>query len=715
MAKNKVINTVLTLKDEMSGGLVAAAKAAKKSGKNIDDSMMQATRKVVAFKNKSLTALGDFAKKGVKAAGAAVAGMTAAFIALDGATEEYRVAQGKLNAGFQAAGLSADTARKSYRNFYAILGDTDTATEASQLLANMAKNDEEVTKWTRIAAGVHGTFGDSLPIEGLVESANETARTGQITGVFADAINWATKEGEKFGVALKADTEANKEWNEAVKSAASAEDFFNLALKNCSDESARQKLIVDTLSKTYDKAADSYYANNQQVINARRNHATLDEMLAKVGDTSAKVKNQLWVLAGAAEDGSIRSGSMLDWVQRKAEAFGQWIEGLDLSSLQKQFDEQFAQALQKAGEALQWVRDNSDTLIGTLKKLAVAWGVGKMLAFTAGAIETVQTIGGFIKTLKRLIVLKGKDTAAWAANTACVIANKVALASHAVVGGMRWLVNGIATLMTSAVEWGVNTACVIANKAALLAHKAVGGVVWLVQQAAALGVASAAWIHNTAMMVANKVGMVASAVASGVATGATAALTAAQWALNAAFVATPIGWIVLGLAAVVAAGVALYKNWDTVKAKAGEVWNSIKTAFGGIRDSIVNAFSAAKEKVAGFFSWLDRKIESVPILGSIYKGGKNAVSWIADQMDGNAMGTPYWRGGLTRVNERGGEIMNLPSGTQIIPHDVSVKAAGGRSVTVNVTIQGNVIGNREYTEQVGEYVGRKVLAALGNT
>lgn len=715
MAKNKVINTVLTLKDEMSGGLVAAAKAAKKSGKNIDDSMMQATRKVVAFKNKSLTALGDFAKKGVKAAGAAVAGMTAAFIALDGATEEYRVAQGKLNAGFQAAGLSADTARKSYRNFYAILGDTDTATEASQLLANMAKNDEEVTKWTRIAAGVHGTFGDSLPIEGLVESANETARTGQITGVFADAINWATKEGEKFGVALKADTEANKKWNEAVKSAASAEDFFNLALQNCSDESARQKLIVDTLSKTYDKAADSYYANNQQVINARRNHATLDEMLAKVGDTSAKVKNQLWVLAGAAEDGSIRSGSMLDWVQRNAEAFGQWIEGLDLSSLQKQFDEQFAQALQKAGEALQWVRDNSDTLVGTLKKLAVVWGVGKMLAFTAGAITTIQTIGGFIKTLRRLIVLKGKDTAAWAANTACVIANKVALAAHAVVGGLRWIVGGIATLMTNAVEWSVNTACIIANKAALLAHKAVGGVVWLVQQAAALGVASAAWIHNTAMMVVNKAGMVASAVASGVATGATAALTAAQWALNAAFVATPIGWIVLGLAAVVAAGVALYKNWDTVKAKAGEVWNSIKTAFGGIRDSIVNAFSAAKEKVAGFFSWLNQKIESVPILGSIYKGGKNAVSWIADRLDGNAMGTPYWRGGYTRVNERGGEIMNLPSGTQIIPHDVSVKAAGGRSVTVNVTIQGNVIGNREYTEQVGEYVGRKVLAALGNT
>lgn len=607
MAKNKVINTVLTLKDEMSGGLVAAAKAAKKSGKNIDDSMMQATRKVVAFKNKSLTALGDFAKKGVKAAGAAVAGMTAAFIALDGATEEYRVAQGKLNAGFQAAGFSADTARKSYRNFYAILGDTDTATEASQLLANMAKNEEEVTKWTRIAAGVHGTFGDSLPIEGLVESANETARTGQITGVFADAINWATKEGEKFGVALKADTEANKKWNEAVKSAASAEDFFNLALQNCSDESARQKLIVDTLSKTYDKAADSYYANNQQVINARRNHATLDEMLAKVGDTSAKVKNQLWVLAGAAEDGSIRSGSALDWVQQKTEAFGTWVEGLDLSALKQQFDENFAQGLQKAGDAMDWCREHADGLKTGVKLLAVAFGLVKLAQFNQSVAGGASALLGMGKTV---------------------------LTMTGVLGGQ---------------------------------------------------------------------------------TAATGAATAAQTGLNAAMSANPIGAVILLIEGAIAVGVLLYKNWDTVKAKAGEVWNSIKTAFGGIRDSIVNAFSAAKEKVAGFFSWLNQKIESVPILGSIYKGGKNAVSWIADRLDGNAMGTPYWRGGYTRVNERGGEIMNLPSGTQIIPHDVSVKAAGGRSVTVNVNIQGNVIGNREYTEQVGEYVGRKVLAALGNT
>ena len=579
MAKNKVINTVLTLKDEMSGGLVAAAKAAKKSGKNIDDSMMQATRKVVAFKNKSLTALGDFAKKGVKTTGAAVAGLTAAFVALDGATEEYRVAQGKLNAGFQTAGFSADVARKSYRNFYAILGDTDTATEASQLLANMAKNEEEVTKWTRIAAGVHGTFGDSLPIEGLVESANETARTGKVTGVFADALNWV-------GI---------------------MEDDFNAKLEQTTDVSKRNRLIMDTLSTTYDKAADSFYANNQQVINARRNHATLDETLAKVGDTSSKVKNQLWVLAGAAEDGSIRSGSALDWVQQKTEAFGTWVEGLDLSALKQQFDENFAQGLQKAGDAMDWCREHADGLKTGVKLLAVAFGLVKLAQFNQSVAGGASALLGMGKTV---------------------------LTMTGVLGGQ---------------------------------------------------------------------------------TAATGAATAAQTGLNAAMSANPIGAVILLIEGAIAVGVLLYKNWDTVKAKAGEVWNSIKTAFGGIRDSITGAFSAAKEKVAGFFSWLDQKIESVPILGSIYKGGKSAVSWVADHLDGNAMGTPYWRGGLTRVNERGGEIMNLPSGTQIIPHDVSVKAAGGRSVTVNVNIQGNVIGNREYTEQVGEYVGRKVLAALGNT
>lgn len=578
MAKNKVINTVLNLRDNMSGGLIQAAKNAKKSGAQIDDSMMNATRKVVKFKNDSLKALQSWSKKSIVAAGAAVSGLAAAFVALDGATEEYRVAQGKLNAGFQAAGFEAETARKSYRNFYAILGDTDTATEASQLLANMAKNEEEVTKWTRIAAGVHGTFGDSLPIEGLVESANETARTGKVTGVFADALNWV-------GI---------------------MEDDFNAKLEQTTDVSKRNRLIMDTLSTTYDKAADSFYANNQQVINARRNHATLDETLAKVGDTSSKVKNQLWVLAGAAEDGSIRSGSALDWVQTKADAFGAWVEGLDFSALSARFDSAFGRMAQKAGDmlhtagdAMKWCREHSDLLIGGLKLLAAAWGISKIMAFNS-------TAAGFIKTVMAML---GPTVAQ---------------------------------------------------------------------------------------------------------TAATGAATTAQGALNTVMAANPIGAVILAVEALVAAGILLWKNWDTAKAKAGELWTKVKSVFGGVRDTITGSFDAAKKKVKGFFSWLDDKISSVPLLGDIYSGGKSALSWIGGKISGHAMGTPYFSGGLTRVNERGGEIMRLPSGTQIIPHDVSVKAAGGRGVTVNINIQGNMIGNREYAEEMGDYVARRVLAACGN-
>lgn len=150
MAKSKVINTVLQLRDNMSGGLLKAAQNAKKSGAKIDDSMIKSTRQVVAFKNKSVKAMQDFGKKSVVAAGAAVTGLATAFIALDGATEEYRVAQGKLNTAYEAAGLGADNAARAYSSLYGILGDTDTATEASQLLAKIAKNEGAIFRTGQI-------------------------------------------------------------------------------------------------------------------------------------------------------------------------------------------------------------------------------------------------------------------------------------------------------------------------------------------------------------------------------------------------------------------------------------------------------------------------------------------------------------------------------------------------------------------------------------
>ena len=200
---------------------------------------------------------------------AGVLGLGAAVLATVPATEEYRVAQGKLNTAYEAAGYSAETAATAYNEFYKILGDTDTATEASQLLAKLVTNEEDVTSWTKIAAGVFGTFGDSLPIEGLIEASNETAKVGTVTGVLADALNWA-------GI---------------------SEDEFNTKLAACGTEAERNKLIMDTLSGTYSGAADSFYENNAALMESREASAAMQEAMAELATSIAPVVTMATQLA----------------------------------------------------------------------------------------------------------------------------------------------------------------------------------------------------------------------------------------------------------------------------------------------------------------------------------------------------------------------------------------------------------------------------------
>ena len=210
-------------------------------------------------------AMGNLISSGIQAAASAVADLVSSLWNLDESTEEYRIAQGRLNTAFEAAGYGADTAQQAYQAFYGILGDTDTATEASQLLAQLAESEEDVATWTEIAAGVSGTFGDSLPIEGLIEAANETAKVGEVTGTLADALNWV-------GI---------------------SEDEFNEKLAACSDESERNQLIMEALSGAYDEASDAFYRNNEVLVQARENQAAMDEVMGNLGATISNLKNSL--------------------------------------------------------------------------------------------------------------------------------------------------------------------------------------------------------------------------------------------------------------------------------------------------------------------------------------------------------------------------------------------------------------------------------------
>lgn len=246
-------------------------------------------------------ALGNLVSSGIQAALSGLKDLASALWNLDESTSEYREAHGKLNTAFEAAGHSGEAARQAYTDFYQILGDTDTAAEASQLLAQLADSEQDMTRWTTIAAGVAGTFGDALPINGLIEAANETAKAGQVTGVLADALNWVSI----------------------------SEDEFNEKLAACGTESERNQLIMETLSGAYDTAADAFYRNNEAVVQARANQALLDETMAGLGETVSSVKSSLQAeflpsiaaVAGAFSD-------ILNGAEGANEAFASAVQGL---------------------------------------------------------------------------------------------------------------------------------------------------------------------------------------------------------------------------------------------------------------------------------------------------------------------------------------------------------------------------------------------------
>ena len=257
---NKTRNQLSKLESEMNGAGDASDELAD-GMTDAGDAADGASGKFGAAQ----VALGSLIANGITAAVSAIGSLVSSLWNLDEATEEYRVAQGKLNTAYEAAGYGAETAQQAYSAFYGILGDTDTATEASQLLAKLAESEQDVATWTDIAAGVYGTFGDSLPIEGLIEASNETAKVGTVTGVLADALNWA-------GI---------------------SEDDFNAKLAQCSTESERNRLIMETLAGQYDDASDAFYQNNEALVASRDAQDSLNQSLARMGDSVAALKTEL--------------------------------------------------------------------------------------------------------------------------------------------------------------------------------------------------------------------------------------------------------------------------------------------------------------------------------------------------------------------------------------------------------------------------------------
>lgn len=585
----KNVNILLKLQDKFTSKMEKAGKITKEQKfamAKCSDEVMRFSRTVRGGFGSAVKNIG---KVGAALAGISFAGITAGFIGMAEATEEYRKAQGKLETAFQAAGYSSEVAQKAYKGFYGILGDVDTATEASQLLAQMTRSQEDVTKWTRIAAGVNGTWGDSLPIEGLIESINETQNVGTVTGNLADALNWAGVQ----------------------------EDDFNAKLAKCSTEAQKNALIMQTLEALYGDAADAFYKNNAALVQARETQDSLSKITAKLGISSLIAKNKVWELLGVAEDGNVRAGSVMEMVVEKVDWFQKKMESIDVSK----YAPIIAEAVQKVqtGIGIAW------KIISPILEQAVKHA-DVLIPAVLGVVTAISGVS--------------------------IVAD--------VAGKVMTFVGTIKSVITTV--------------------KAAGGIM--------------SW------------------VASG-----------------------PIGLIIAGIAAAVVVVVLLIKNFDKVKAVAQTVFGGIKTfittlvdAFKSlgrqIKDAFWGAFNWVKQKIQPIIDWISDKISKIRSgfekIGNFFSNlgfGSSANTgsqYSLSANGGKATGTPYFRGGLTRVNEGGrGEIMNLPNGTQIIPHDVAKKQQKANNISVQVTIQGNVIGNRAFMEQTGAYITNKILVAQG--
>lgn len=400
------------LGDELGNDLTKATKDASEGLKDA----AEATEEMSSGFTVAKGVLSDLISTGIQSAISAVGNLASNIWNLDESTEEYRKAQGRLNTAFETAGYSAETAQEAYNAFYGILGDTDTATEASQLLAQLADSAEDVSVWTNIAAGVSGTFGDSLPIEGLIEAANETANVGTVTGVLADALNWV-------GI---------------------SEDEFNKKLAECSTESQRNQLIMETLAAQYDEASDAFYRNNAALVESRNAQAQMDAVLAQLGLTVSTVKSNL-------------ISEFLPAIANVATAFNGMLAGVEGA------DEQFAVA----------ISNFVSTAVERLPEF-MSFGVQIISSIASGIIQAIPTL---ISSIPQIISQMGSALMALAPQVMEMGGQILTQLANGIITYVPQMVAQLPTIITEFVNFISSQLPTILQQGTQLLNEFVNGII----------------------------------------------------------------------------------------------------------------------------------------------------------------------------------------------------------------------------------------------
>lgn len=363
-----------------------------------------------------------------------IVGAAGALSGLAASQEEAIQQSGQLETAWESAGGTAEQASGTYATFYRILGESDTATEASQNLARLTTNERELKQWTDIAAGAYATFGDALPLENLAEAAQETAHTGTVTGGLADALNWSTASAEQWSAALVGHSAAQDAFNTAVADGQTKEDAFNAALAACGSEQERSQLITETLTGLYGEAGKQYQETNADLLASRDAQNEMNKSMQELGEAATPVKTAV------TEIGT----SLLNTLAPALEKVTGWYKSL--SPEQQELVNNLALGAVAFGgvtTAVGKTMEAADGVGRAFKTAGELWGGAKSVMGDTGFLGTIKSGFGSIVTKGGELggMLAGKLATGWTGFTGLIAAHPIGLgvaAVSAAVAGLAW-------------------------------------------------------------------------------------------------------------------------------------------------------------------------------------------------------------------------------------------------------------------------------------
>ena len=188
---------------------------------------------------------------------AAVGGLATAALATIPATEELRTDLSKLEANAEENAVSADAAREAWRLFAVQSGETDSAVEATSNLLQAGFTESNLQKAVEGLAGAAQRFPDTLKVESLADSLQETLATGEATGQFGELL-------DRLGVGAE---------------------NFSTQLAACATDAEKQDLVLQTMAKA--GLNDTYTAwaeNNEEMLANKEANLELQESMASLAE-----------------------------------------------------------------------------------------------------------------------------------------------------------------------------------------------------------------------------------------------------------------------------------------------------------------------------------------------------------------------------------------------------------------------------------------------